>query len=148
MMSPSTKSRIAPMRRFRTFARWRWSCPRQCKPLRPTRCRAEPPFERMIERGKLRIAEQPSDLLERHALIFEVARSEAFPQTVEDLAVGRTFLGEVPHQRSMAHAELAGDHRCLHFAAGKRGEEVVFHHALQFGCGPPLGIWDLEGSHS
>ena len=46
---------------------------------RLTRRCAEPSLERVIEPGELRITEQPGDLLERVAPIFEVANSEAAP---------------------------------------------------------------------
>jgi len=48
----------------------------------------------MIERGKLGITEQPSDLLERSTLIFEVTKSEAVPQTLEDFAESCALLSE------------------------------------------------------
>jgi hypothetical protein len=43
-------------------------------------------------------AAQPSDLLERHSLIFEVTKSEGVPQAVKDFAEGCTFRGEAPRQ--------------------------------------------------
>jgi hypothetical protein len=52
----------------------------------------------VIERGKLGITEQPSDLLERHTLIFEITKSEAVPQAVEDLAEGGVLLSETPRK--------------------------------------------------
>jgi hypothetical protein len=52
----------------------------------------------MIERGPLRIAEEPSDLLERHTLIFEITKSEAVPQAVKDFAEGGALLSETPRK--------------------------------------------------
>src|SRR6516162_837081 len=99
---------------------------------------AEPPFERMSECWKLGIAEQPSGLLERDALILEIAKCEAVSQMVEYLGEGRALLCEVPRERAPAHAELLGDHRCLYPAARQHGDEVVFHHTPQSRCRTPL----------
>jgi hypothetical protein len=52
----------------------------------------------MIERGNLRIAEEPSDLLERVALILEITKGEAVAQAVKDFAEGGALMSETPRK--------------------------------------------------
>ena len=52
----------------------------------------------MIERGNLRITEEPSDLLERVALILEITEGEAVAQPVKDFAESGALLSETPRK--------------------------------------------------
>jgi hypothetical protein len=55
-----------------------------------------PSFESVVERSDLRVTEQPGDLLERNAMVFEITNSETVPQRIRDFRKGGAFLGEVP----------------------------------------------------
>ena len=70
--------------------------------------------------------------------IFEITKSEAVAQPVEDFAEAGALLSEVPLEGPRAHAELLGDHCCLYLAAGKHAEQLNFHQPPQSGGGTPL----------
>jgi hypothetical protein len=93
----------------------------------------------MTKGGLIRITKQPSDLLNRDTLIFQITTSEAVSQMVKDFAENGTLLGEASRERSPAHAKLLRDYRCLHPAIGEPVEKLVFHHAPQSRGRLPFG---------
>ena len=64
--------------------------------------------------------------------------SKALPHAVEDFTEAGPLFREPPAQRPHAHAEMLGNIGRLHLAAGKRADELVFHHSLQPAYGLPL----------
>ena len=81
----------------------------------------------MIERAGFRIPQQPSNLLQRDAFVFEITKRESMSQTVDDFAKVSTLLTKAPSERPFAHAELFGDHRRLRPSAWKKDTEPIFN---------------------
>src|SRR5215471_11804603 len=61
----------------------------------PRRC-SGPPFVGVIERPDFRIAKQPRDLLDRHAVIRQITRGKALSYLFKDFAEGRPLIRQVP----------------------------------------------------
>src|SRR5262249_58942594 len=86
---------------------------------------SRPTPESMIERGRPLVAEQPSDLRERHAWLLQVLKREASPQLIHDLAKCGAFISQPSGERANAEGQSFRDRLRLRLAMRQESFHLV-----------------------
>ena len=91
---------------------------------------ARPAFVRMREGARFLETQEPGDVSDRKAAVFEITFSELGPHPIEHLRKGKTLCRKPARQCAGADAEVRSDPADARLAMGQERQDRVLHRSL------------------